>query len=58
MTGDEHYRAAERLMQPREVISVPMGERRKAPPSTDSVLQALTHAVLALAAETSAGARR
>jgi hypothetical protein len=52
MTGPEHYSAAERLLQPRTVHSIPLGEAREAPPTTDMILQALAHATLALAAAT------
>lgn len=52
MDGPSHYREAERLLQPRTVHSIPLGEARQAPPTMDMVLQAQVHATLALAAAT------
>jgi len=52
VTGPEHYQAAERLLQPRTTHTIPSGEPRQAPPTTDMILQAQVHATLALAAAT------
>lgn len=52
MTGPEHYQEAERLVGPRTIHSIPSGETRQGPPTTDMILQAQVHATLALAAAT------
>jgi hypothetical protein len=52
MTGPEHYKAAEQLLQPRTTHAIPSGEPRQSPPTTDMILQAQAHATLALAAAT------
>jgi hypothetical protein len=52
VTGPDHYQEAERLVGPRTVTSIPSGETRQGPPTTDMILQAQVHATLALAAAT------
>lgn len=55
MNGPEHYREAERLVGPRTTVSIPSGTTRMGPPTTDMILQAQVHAILALAAATALG---
>ena len=49
MTGPEHYREAERLLEPRTVLD---GSSRKVLPSPAAITCAQVHATLALAAAT------